>query len=151
MKPKKYMFREITSTKDNRYIILIRLVVGLVFLSEGIQKFIFPEIRGPGRFESIGLPAAEFFGYLVGGFETICGILVLAGAYTRVAVIPLIVIMIVAILTTKIPVFIQNGFWEMAHAMRTDLSMLLCSLFLLARGGGSNSLDSRLSRKKLKP
>ena len=111
-------------------IFFIRLMVGSVFLSEGLQKFLFPAVRGAGRFLKIGLPAPEFLGYFVSSFEVICGILILLGLFTRYAAVPLIVIMLVAIGSTKIPILINNGFWEMAHAARTDWAMLLGSLFL---------------------
>jgi putative oxidoreductase len=121
--------------------ILIRLIVGLVFLSEGIQKFLFPELRGAGRFETIGLPEPEFLGYFVGSFEVICGLLVLIGFLTRFACVPLLIIMFVAIYTTKSQVFIEKGFWELLHGSRTDWSMLMGSIFLIVRGGGRWSLD----------
>lgn len=123
-------------------IVLVRLLVGAVFLSEGIQKFLFPGARGAGRFASIGLPAPDALGPFVGGVETICGALVLLGLVTRLAVVPLIAIMLVALATTKVPIFMERGFWEAAHAARTDWSMLLGSLFLLAVGPGRWSLDA---------
>jgi len=124
-------------------------MVGLVFLSEGIQKFLFPAIRGAGRFEKIGLPAPDILGSLVGSVEVICGLLVLLGLLTRCAVIPLIAIMLVAIFTTKIPLLSEEGLWAMLHAWRTDLSMLIGSIYLLIKGGGSYSLDRKLfSREK---
>ncbi len=126
--------------------ILIRLMVGAVFLSEGIQKFLYPDVRGAGRFEDIGIPFPEFTGYFVGGFEVLCGALVLLGLFTRLAVIPLIVIMIVAITTTKIPIFLEDGFWEMAHASRTDFSMLLGSIFLLLLGSGPFAVDGSIRK-----
>ena len=132
---------DLKKTNSDRWIILIRLLVGFVFISEGIQKFLFPETRGAGRFEDLGLPAAEFFGYSVGSFELVCGLLVLTGTYIRIAVIPLIMIMISAIILTKIPILHDDGFWAMAHAARTDLSMLLCSIFLLVKGSGGYSVD----------
>jgi len=122
-------------------ILLIRFMVGLVFLSEGIQKFISPEIRGVGRFIKIGIPYPEFFGYFVPTFEVMCGILVIIGLYTRSAAILLIIIMITAIGSTKIPMLFDEGFWHMAHAARTDWSMLLGSIFLLITGAGKTSLD----------
>jgi len=127
--------------------ILIQGLVGFVFLSEGIQKFMFPESRGAGRFMEIGLPESEFFGYFVGSFEVISGIFVLLGVYTRIAVIPLTVIMVVAIFTTKIPILIDSGFSVMAHATRTDLLMLLCSIFLLVEGSGYFSIDMNYQTK----
>ena len=126
-------------------IILIRLMVGVVFLSEGIQKILFPGDRGAGRFQKIGIPNPEFFGTFVGSFEILCGLLVLIGLITRLAVIPLIIIMLTAIATTKIDILLQDGLWEMLHASRTDWSMLMGSLFLLIMGGGKWSVDNQLS------
>jgi uncharacterized membrane protein YphA (DoxX/SURF4 family) len=142
--------KKMLSTIPNYFPILIRLMVGAVFLSEGIQKFLFPDLLGAGRFIKIGLPAPEFFGYFVPTFEIICGILVLIGFYTRLASIPLIFIMLVAIVSTKIPILLNDGFWKMAHEARTDWAMLLGSIFLLIVGAGKFSFDYFLSRKKNK-
>lgn len=121
--------------------ILIRILVGWVFVSEGIQKFLFPGVRGAGRFESIGLPFPDFLGTLVGGFELVCGALILVGLGVRVAVLPLVTIMLVALWTTKVPVLVEEGFWMAAHAARTDLSMLLGLIFIFWVGAGARSLD----------
>ena len=129
-------------------ILLIRLMVGAVFLSEGIQKFLFPDERGVGRFIKIGLPAPEFFGYFVPSFEIACGLLILIGLFTRLASIPLIIIMLVAIISTKIPILLNDGFWEMAHAARTDYAMLLSSTFLLIAGAGKLSFDYFIYKSK---
>ena len=131
----------LTAEKCSSTMILIRLMVGAVFLSEGIQKFLFPAVRGAGRFIKIGLPAPEFLSYFVASFEVMCGILILIGLITRLAAMPLMITMLVAIVSTKFPVLINEGFWPMAHATRTDFSMLLGSLFLLLNGGGKYSLD----------
>lgn len=140
--------RSVLKTPDQASIILIRLMVGIVFISEGIQKFFFPEIRGAGRFEKIGLPSPEILGGFVGFFEILCGTLLLFGFLTRLASIPLIVIMLVAITTTKIDILTSEGFWEMMHASRTDWAMLLGSLFLLIKGGGKWSVDLILWKSK---
>jgi uncharacterized membrane protein YphA (DoxX/SURF4 family) len=124
-------------------------MVGAVFLSEGIQKFLFPDTLGAGRFAKIGLPAPEFLGNFVGCFEILCGILILAGLFTRLASIPLIIIMLVAIATTKADVLAKEGFWEMMHGSRTDWAMLLGAIFLLIEGGGLWSLDKRLSGNEI--
>jgi putative oxidoreductase len=124
--------------------VLIRLMVGAVFLSEGIQKFLYPESVGAGRFAKIGFQAAEFTAAFVGCFEIACGSLILLGLLTRLAAIPLIIVMMVAIATTKVPILQEQGFWPMAHEARTDWSMLLGSLFLLVVGAGPWSLDARL-------
>ncbi len=140
------MLKRIVKTDDAKTTILIRMIVGAVFLSEGIQKFMFPDIRGAGRFEKIGLPEPEFLGYFVGSFEVVCGLFILLGLLTRLAVIPTIVIMIVAFNTTKGEIFQEKGFWEMMHGSRTDWSMLLGSIYLLIRGSGAYSLDRRLQK-----
>jgi putative oxidoreductase len=142
------MLKKIIHTDQSRTTILIRLIVGAVFLSEGIQKFLFPAIRGAGRFEKIGLPSPEFLGSFVGTFEILCGALILLGLLTRVASIPIIIIMLVAFATTKAEVLANQGFWELLHGSRTDWSMLLGSIFLLIKGGGFWSLDNGLNNQK---
>lgn len=142
------MYRRVLSTKAPATVLLIRLMVGLVFLSEGIQKFLFPDVRGVGRFIQIGLPAPVFLAYFVAVFEVTCGTLIVLGALTRFAVVPTIIIMLVAISSTKIPMLAEKGFWETAHAARTDFSMLLGSVFLLVVGGGRCSVDAILSHTK---
>ncbi|MBA3986437.1 MAG: DoxX family protein [Flavobacteriales bacterium] len=139
----------ITKTSSQPSIFLIRLMVGAVFLSEGIQKFLFPEMRGSGRFEKVGLPSPEFLGDFVGFFEIICGFLILIGLFTRLAAIPTLVIMLVAITTTKNEILTNKGFWAMMHASRTDWSMLLGSIFLILKGSGKCSLDLKLFNKNL--
>lgn len=135
------------ATDGAKTTILIRLMVGVVFLSEGIQKFMFPALRGTGRFEKIGLPEPEFLGGFVGSVEVACGTLILLGFLTRVASIPLFIIMVVAIATTKTRILTEAGFWEMTHASRTDWSMLLGSVFLFLKGGGYFSVDRILSNR----
>lgn len=142
------MIDKIIRTDNSKTTILLRLMVGAVFLSEGIQKFLFPDTLGAGRFEKIGLPSPEFLGSFVGSFEIICGSLVLLGLFTRLSSIPLIIIMLVAIATTKAEVLAHKGFWEMMHGSRTDWAMLLGSIFLLIKGGGLWSLDKTIKPKK---
>lgn len=77
------------------------MMVGAVFFSEGWQKFLFPALRGAGRFERIGLPNPEFLGYFVGGMKILCGLFILIGFVTRVAAIPALIIMIIASARTK--------------------------------------------------
>jgi uncharacterized membrane protein YphA (DoxX/SURF4 family) len=140
------ILNRITQTHAPAAVIMIRLMVGLVFLSEGIQKFLLPESVGAGRFTKIGLPEPELLAGLVGSFEILCGVLIVLGLLTRLAVLPTITIMLVALFVTKLPILMESGFWKMAHDSRTDFSMLLGSIFLLIVGAGSWSLDARLSR-----
>jgi uncharacterized membrane protein YphA (DoxX/SURF4 family) len=131
----------ILSTTAPGAVILVRLMVGTVFLSEGIQKFLRPESVGAGRFAKIGFPNPEFVAQFVAVFEIASGVSILLGLLTRLAVLPTIAIMIVAIATTKLPILREEGLWSMAHEARTDWSMLLGSLFLLIVGAGPWSLD----------
>ncbi len=137
----------IITTDNASTTILIRLMVGAVFLSEGIQKFLFADELGAGRFAKIGLPNPDFLGPFVGTFEIVCGTLILLGMLTRLASIPLIIIMLVAIFTTKSAVLANDGFWSMLHGSRTDWAMLLGSIFLLVKGGGAYSIDQKLQTK----
>lgn len=137
------MFRKIIQTDNAASTIIIRLMVGAVFISEGIQKFLFADTLGAGRFAKIGLSSPEFLANFVGVFEITCGTLVLVGLLTRYASIPLIIIMLVSIITTKLPILTSNGFWSLAHESRIDWAMLLGSIFLIIKGGGKWSLDKR--------
>lgn len=128
-------------------VVLIRSAVGAVFLSEGIREFLFPAARGVGRFAEIGLPAPEILAPFVGVTETASGALVLAGLLTRFAAVPLAVIMIVALATTKVPVRLSRGVWAMAHDARTDWAMLLGAVLLLTVGAGPWSVDARLAKR----
>lgn len=145
-------------------VILIRLMVGAIFLSEGIQKFLYPDSVGVGRFEKIGFEAAEWIAPFVGVFEIACGALVIVGVATRLSAFPLFIIMCVAFVTTKFPILLGHdlwgfqvremsryGFWAMAHEMRTDFAMWLGSLFLMLVGGGRWSVDAQIERKRLAP
>lgn len=138
----------ILQTTPNPAILLIRIAVGCIFLSEGIQKFLFADTLGAGRFAKIGIPYPEFSGPFVGTFEIVCGIMVLIGFLIRIFSIPLIIIMLVAITATKIIKIPQDGFWETAHGARTDFSMLLSTLFLFITGSGKWSVDNYVNNKK---
>ena len=125
---------------------IVRVLVGAVFLSEGVQKFLFPAELRVGRFTKIGIPRPELLAPFVGVVEIVAGVLVIVGLAPRLAAIALIVDMLVAIATTKLPILAKKGFFAMAHEARTDWSMLLGSLFLLVEGAGPLSIDARLLR-----
>lgn len=152
----------ILQSRASGWTILIRLLVGLVvFFPEGIQKLAFPSILGAGRFANIGIPYPELMGPFVGVVETVCGALIIAGLLTRLAAVPLLVIMVVAIVSTKVPMLLGHefwifhlpklsryGFWSMAHEARTDLCMFGAALYLLIEGAGAWSLDAILARSR---
>ena len=125
-------------------IVWVRILVGWVFLSEGIQKFLFPATLGVGRFAKIGIPAPGIMAPFVGGVEIIFGVLILIGLFTRIATLPLLIDIVVALLTTKLPFLAKHGIWAALHEARTDASMLLGLIFLLIVGGGSLALDAKL-------
>jgi uncharacterized membrane protein YphA (DoxX/SURF4 family) len=140
---------------------LVRAAVGVVFVSEGIQKFLYPAALGAGRFARIGIPAPGVMAPFVGGVETVCGLLVFVGLLTRVAAVPLVIDMLVAIASTKVPILIGRGYWLFSrpsgagrgllgalHEARTDLSMLLCALFLAAVGAGPLAADAWIGRRR---
>jgi putative oxidoreductase len=153
--------RTLMTTAAPASLIVIRIAVGGVFLSEGIQKFLFPNDLGVGRFIKIGIPAPQVMAPFVGVVEIVCGLLVVLGLLTRLAAIPLIIDMCVALISTKIPILLGHGFWRfgvsklpsygfwsMAHEARTDFAMLLGSIFLLIVGAGASSIDARLASSR---
>jgi putative oxidoreductase len=138
----------IFATDRDRTTILIRLVVGYVFVTEGIQKFVYDDALGTGRFAKIGIPAPEILGPFVGGCEIVFGIGLLLGFAVRVAAVPMIVVMLTALATTKLPVLRDKGLLTFSHEARNDLLMLFGCVFLLIKGAGAFGLDRRLGTRK---
>jgi putative oxidoreductase len=151
--------RRFNTTAAPAAVLLIRLMVGGIFLSEGLQKFLFPDLDGVGRFAKIGIPLPGATAPFVGLVEIVFGILILLGWLTRLAAIPLLVNIAVAFISTKIPILLghsfwhfslpkvnQYGLWGMLHEARTDFSMFLGLLFLLIVGAGSASVDARSAK-----
>jgi putative oxidoreductase len=130
------------STLNIRSLIFIRLAVGLIFLTQGILKYTDPHM-GVLRFTRIGFPYPGFTAHFVGVFEIACGFLVLIGLFTRLAGIPLLIVILTAIGTTKIPELFRpaQGFWFMVSDARNDFAMTMGLLFLIAVGAGSWSFD----------
>jgi putative oxidoreductase len=144
--------------QPTRATLLVRLAVGSVFVSSGLVKFLFDN-QGPGRFAKIGLPAAPALASFVGATEIVCGTLLLAGLFVRLAALPLVVDMVVAIVTTKLPLLFgagpepvaaspKTGFWAFAYQARLDLTMLAACVFLVVVGAGLLSVDALLSRRR---
>lgn len=135
--------------------VLIRLSLAFVFALEGYQKLAYPDILGADRFAKIGIPYPELMGPFVGWVELVCGALMMVGLFARIAAVPLIVIMVVAIISTKVPILLgrdwlgfsvrdldRYGFLSMTHETRTDFAMLMESIFILLSGAGRWSLDA---------
>ena len=151
--------RRFLSTNAPVATVLVRLMTGSVFLSEGIQKFLYPTELAAGRFAKIGIPVPQIMGPFVGACELVCGALLIIGFLTRLAAIVLLIDISVAIVSTKIPVLLGHGFWSfslmklprygfwsMMHEARTDFSMWLGLLFLLIVGAGKWSFDAAITR-----
>ena len=124
-------------------LLLLRFLVGWVFLSEGIQKFLYPGALGAGRFAKIGIPFPHFTGPFVGVVEIVCGTMLILGIATLYAVVPLLIDIGVAIVTTKWPLLHKDGFWAAMHESRTDLCMFLGLIAIACLGAGSWSFDRR--------
>jgi putative oxidoreductase len=134
---------------QNTPTLLSRLAVGLIFVSEGIQKYLLPDALGAGRFAKIGFSNPSFWASFTGAFEIICGILILIGLITRLAAIPLLIIMVLAFITTKYLLLVDKGFLAMAHEYRTDFAMTLLLIYLLIYGGGNYSVDKKITQSKI--
>jgi len=142
-----------------RSILIMRVMAGGVFLSEGILKFVYTN-QGVGRFTKLGIPAPELTATFVGSLEIVGGILLVAGLFTRIIAVPFIIEMVVAILTTKISLYLGTsplplppalpkvGFWAVMHETRSDYAQILTSIFLLVVGPGSWSVDALLRRRR---
>jgi uncharacterized membrane protein YphA (DoxX/SURF4 family) len=142
-----------------RSTVLIRVMAGTVFFWEGVMKFVFPATLGVGRFTKLGIPFPDLMASFVGCVEIVGGLLLIAGLLTRIAAIPLLIDMVVAVLTTKVPLYLghyplalppvppQTGFWAVLHEIRSDEAQFLCTAFLLIVGPGPWALDALLARR----
>ena len=135
-------------------ILLIRLYVGAIFVLEGVLKFVRPDALGPGRFAKIGIPAADLLANFDGVLEIGCGLLIVAGLFTRFATLPMIADMLGAILLTKVPLLWsdaalypkEGGIWDFLHEARLEVAMLCGCVYLLIVGAGTYSADARRQR-----
>jgi putative oxidoreductase len=132
---------------DSGSVIFIRLAVALIFFTQGLLKYIDPNM-GVNRFTRIGFSHPAFTAHFVGAFEMLCGSLVLLGLLTRLAAVPLLIVICTALATTKLPELSRpnQGFWFMVSDARTDFAMLMSLLFLLIAGAGAWSIDSHFYR-----
>ena len=141
-----------TPTDGYKEIIIIRLMAGGVFLSEGILKFVYTN-QGVGRFNKLGFPFPEITAHTVASLEIVGGLFLLFGLFTRVTSFYFILQMIVAVLTTKIALYYgtsplplppappKEGIWAVLHEIRPDYAQIMTCYFLLLVGPGIRSLD----------
>lgn len=153
--PIKWLFD--TPVYGTQEIILIRLMAGAVFLWEGILKFVYPN-QGVGRFTKLGFPFPEMTAHSIASIEIICGTLLLLGLFTRITSFYFILQMIVAVLTTKVALYLgtsplplppappKEGIWAVLHEIRSDYAQILCCVFLMLVGPGIKSLDHYFKR-----
>src|SRR4051812_4215845 len=139
--------------------VLLRIMAGSVFLWEGILKFVYAN-QGVGRFAKLGIPAPAAMATFDGVLEIVGGVLMITGFLTRLIAVPFIIEMLVAMLTTKIPLYLgtyplplppappQIGFWAVLHEIRSEYAQLLTTVFLLVAGSGRWSLDAFVARRK---
>src|SRR6516162_10601304 len=140
-------------------VLLLRLMAGGVFLWEGVLKFVYMN-QGVGRFTKLGMPFPQFTAGFVGWLEIVGGLLLIAGLATRLIAIPFVIEMIVAMLSTKISLYLgtsplplppvppQVGVWAVLHEIRSEYAQLLTTAFLLINGPGRWSLDAILQRNR---
>ena len=122
-------------------------------------KFVYAN-QGVGRFTKLGIPFPHFTATFIGGLEIVGGLLLLAGLATRLIAIPFVAEMLVAILSTKISLYLgtsplplppalpQAGFWAVLHEIRSEYAQVLTVLFLMTNGPGKWSLDAVLLKTR---
>jgi len=152
-------FMAIESPDGPKSSLLLRLMAGGVFFWEGLLKFVYAN-QGVGRFTKLGIPFPHFTATFIGGLEIVGGLLLLAGLTTRLIAIPFVAEMIVAILSTKISLYLgtsplplppappQLGFWAVLHEVRSEYAQMLTVMFLMVNGPGKWSLDAVLRKRR---
>lgn len=143
--------------RKNLPMILIRVIVAVVFITEGILKLAYPAEYGAGRFAHIGLPYPHVLGPFVGAVEIVAGAAVLANFYAGDAALFLLAVIITAIITTKIPILMgrplgpfvpaknvtRYGVLGFLHESRTDLAMLFSLIAIAIDSGVRGSRQTR--------
>src|SRR6516225_3371262 len=137
--------------------VILRVMAGGVFFWEGILKFVYIN-QGVGRFTKLGMPFPILTADFVGGLEIVGGLLLMAGLLTRWIAIPFIIEMIVAMLSTKISLYLGTsplplppappkiGAWAVLHEIRSEYAQIMVAIYLLINGPGKWSLDALLAR-----
>ncbi len=141
------LLHRLLQTDRDKTTILIRGIVGYVLVTEGIQKFLYSDALGVGRFLKMGIPNAEFMAPFVGSCEMLFGSFIMIGFPIRMATIPQIIIMLTALVTTKLPVLSEKGVLTFSHEARADLLMLFGLVLLLVKGSEAFSVDSRIMER----
>jgi putative oxidoreductase len=144
-------------TSGPRATIALRLMAGGVFFWEGVLKFVYVN-QGVGRFTKLGMPMPELLAPAIAVLEIGGGLLLVSGLATRLACVPFIIEMIVAMLSTKISLYLGTsplpappsppvaGFWAVLHEIRSEYAQVMTCIYLLAAGPGPWSLDALLAR-----
>jgi uncharacterized membrane protein YphA (DoxX/SURF4 family) len=147
-------------TDGPKSILFLRLMAGGVFLWEGILKFVYAN-QGVGRFTKLGMPMPAYTANFVACLEIVGGLMLLSGLLTRLISVPFIIEMIVAILSTKISLYLGTsplplppalpkvGMWAVLHEIRSDYAQIMTVIFLLVNGPGRWSLDALLHGRRL--
>ncbi|TVR30452.1 MAG: DoxX family protein [Balneolaceae bacterium] len=139
----------ILTTEPNKTFFLIRFMVGAFFLIGGVLKFSYPELRETGFFQNFEIMSAGTIATIIASLEVICGLMIMAGLFTRVAAIPLLLIISFTVIVGKFPIISEEGFWLMAHISRIDFAMFLGCTFLFINGSGFWSLDWKMQQKSI--
>jgi uncharacterized membrane protein YphA (DoxX/SURF4 family) len=150
---------ENNNDKAARWTILLRMMAGSVFFWEGVLKLVYAN-QGVGRFTKLGFPLPGLTADVVAGYEIIGGVLLMAGLFTRLVAAGFVIEMIVAMLSTKISLYLGTsplpmppsppklGAWAVLHEIRSEWAQLITSLFLLIAGPGPWSLAAWLRQRR---
>lgn len=141
------MKQKILVTEPDNTFFLIRFMVGFYFLAGGVLKFAYPELQEIGFYSSFGGVTAGSIVTVISALELICGLMIVAGFFTRIAAIPLLLIVGFTVFIGKFPILLEEGFWLMAHISRIDFAMFLGCVFLLINGSGMWSIDWKIQNR----
>jgi putative oxidoreductase len=146
--------------RKNLPMLLVRIVVGLVFITEGVLKFVEPGDLGSGRFAHIGLPYPHLLAPFVAVVEMVAGVAIMVGVYAGDAALVLLIVILTAIFTTKVPILLGHhfgrfepphlgryGLLAFLHESRTDLCMLFGCLAVLLDSGLTMGQSKRLFQR----
>ena len=148
---KKMPINKFLSNYSDWSVLFIRLGVGIIFLVHGLGKLfnIGPAALGiastAGYFESLGIPASLFFAWVVALVETIGGLFILLGLFTRASALLVGIDIFVAIILVHIP----NGFSVQNGGIEFPLLLFLGAISLVFSGAGKKLALEKAIRQQL--
>jgi putative oxidoreductase len=124
--------------------VIMRVVMGIIFMVHGIAKFQMGLSNVEAWFGSLGIPG--FIAYAVAVLELVGGIMLIVGLFTRYVSVLFVVMLIGAIVTVKLSAGLLGN--DQGAGYELDLGFMLISMYLAVAGSSPLSVDRLIMNKR---